>query len=128
MASSQKKEKKVSGVYVRSQMIVPIKSLAIQQKVNSILEELSVGKAIDPPPDVFPLKHDLAPIPKMPTEKVCKHFEELLQSISTLLEIKKQTDKLEQELKVLQNRKAALLGEPIPSPSDASSSVCSVCE
>ncbi len=38
-----KKEKKVSGVYVRSQMITPVKSQALLQKVSNILDELGVG-------------------------------------------------------------------------------------
>jgi hypothetical protein len=41
--ATQKKEKKISGVYVRSQSIAPIRSQTMQQKVNSILEEFGVG-------------------------------------------------------------------------------------
>lgn len=40
--AAPKKDKKVSGVFVRSQTITPVKSTAVQLKVNAIFDELGV--------------------------------------------------------------------------------------
>lgn len=45
-SSALKKEKKVSGVFVRSQTITTIKSQTMLQKVKLVLEELGIGRAI----------------------------------------------------------------------------------
>jgi len=56
----------------------------------------------------------LSLLPKMPTAEVCEQFDALLQSIVALLEMKRQMDKLEQELRILQHRKAELLAAQTP--------------
>lgn len=54
----------------------------------------------------------------MPTEEICDHYDALIQSIQSLLEMKRQMDKLEHELRILQNRKALLLEKSDTLPND----------
>lgn len=86
-----KKEKKGGGVLVRSQTLTMPKSHATQQKVTSMLEELGVP--------IFP---------KMPTQKTCQHYQELTQSILSLLDIKKHAERLENELHSLKQHRTSL--------------------
>lgn len=73
------------GVYLRSTKITTYKP-ALQSKVATILQEL-----------------ELPSRPVMPTAKVCAKMESLLQSITVLLQAKKQLDELETELKIKQD-------------------------
>lgn len=73
------------GVYLRSTKITTYKP-ALQSKVAAILQELELPNR-----------------PVMPTAKVCAKMESLLQSITVLLQAKKQLDELETELKIKQD-------------------------
>ncbi|KAI3630715.1 hypothetical protein MIR68_012150 [Amoeboaphelidium protococcarum] len=79
-----KKERKVTGVLVRSQSLPVARSQIQQQRVNFMLEELGVS--------VFP---------KMPTKQTCQLYDELIKSILHILDLQKQTEKLQNDLKVL---------------------------
>jgi hypothetical protein len=46
----------------------------------------------------------------MPTAQVCEKYDEILHAIVTMLDAKKQVDRVEHELRALRNRKAALEG------------------
>lgn len=75
-------DKLPAGVYLRSTKITSLKP-SIQAKVTGVMAELGVAAR-----------------PLMPTAKVCAKFESLQQSISVLLEAKRQYDKLDAELKI----------------------------
>jgi len=77
-----KKEKLNPGVLVRSQKI-PIPKQALLLKVHKALQEFGLG-----------------PRPTMPTETVCAKFTELQKMTQNLLDLKKQVDKQEHELKI----------------------------
>lgn len=77
-----KKEKLNPGVLVRSQKI-PIPKQALLLKVHKALQEFGLG-----------------PRPTMPTENVCSKFTELQKMTQNLLDLKKQVDKQEHELKI----------------------------
>ncbi|KAK9480680.1 hypothetical protein V1514DRAFT_325115 [Lipomyces japonicus] len=81
-------DKLVPGVFLRSTKISTLKP-TVQAKVSSVLTELGISQKL-----------------AMPTAKVCERFEMLQQSISVLLEAKKQVDKLEAEVKVLKAQKS----------------------
>lgn len=86
-------DKLTTGVYLRSAKLVNYRQ-AVQGKMNLVLGELGIP-----------------PRPVMPTSKVCSKFDALQQSISVLLEAKKQADKLETEIRILKTQK----GYPNPS-------------
>ncbi|KAH8550498.1 hypothetical protein BGW37DRAFT_66577 [Umbelopsis sp. PMI_123] len=84
----EKKEKLTPGVYVRSQKIPPIKPNMIQ-KVGKVMDELGI-----------PIR------PIMPTAQVCAKFEQLQTAIITLLDLKRQVDRQETDLKVKKAQKS----------------------
>ncbi|KAK9447528.1 uncharacterized protein V1518DRAFT_407051 [Limtongia smithiae] len=79
-------EKLTQGVYLRSTRTTSLKP-TVQAKVASVLAELDISSKL-----------------AMPTAKVCDKFELLQQSINVLLETKRQADKLEAEVRVLQQK------------------------
>ncbi|KAF9926097.1 swr complex subunit [Linnemannia zychae] len=85
-----KKEKLTPGAYLRSQKMTPIVSTK-QQRVQSALVTLGL-----------PFK------PSMPTATVMAKWDQVQSNIVTLLDIKKQADKLESDLKVLKMRRGSL--------------------
>ncbi|KAL1915292.1 uncharacterized protein VTP21DRAFT_6750 [Calcarisporiella thermophila] len=90
------REKLVPGVYVRSQKMQQIRQSALA-KVTKVMEELNIG-----------------PRPIMPTQSVCAKFEQLHSTIVTLLDMKRQLDRLEQEVKTQRLRKSGVgLNTPI---------------
>ncbi|CAO3662518.1 unnamed protein product [Umbelopsis ramanniana] len=91
----EKKEKLTPGVYVRSQKIPPIKPNMIQ-KVGKVMDELGI-----------PIR------PIMPTAQVCAKFEQLQTAIITLLDLKRQVDRQETDLKVKKTQKTKD-GTPTP--------------
>ena len=99
---SQKKEKKVVGVVVRSQTLTVPKSQSLQQKVSLMLEELGVP--------IFP---------KMPTQQTVEQYQELTQNIVQLIEAKRQADKMEQELRHLEQQRQQLEQSMSPAPMSA---------
>ena len=68
--------------FLRSQKIPPLK-LSLQTRVSSVMTELNI------PPRLA-----------MPTSTVCTQYEKLQNTITLMLEAKRQYDKLEQEIKV----------------------------
>ncbi|KAF8945597.1 swr complex subunit [Haplosporangium gracile] len=87
-----KKEKLTPGAYLRSQKMTPIVSTK-QQRVQSALVTLGL-----------PFK------PAMPTATVMAKWDQVQSNIVTLLDIKKQADKLESDLKVVKMRRGSLGG------------------
>lgn len=81
-------DKLSTGVYLRSSKITTYKQ-ALQSKIHQVLAELGISAR-----------------PIMPTAKVTAKFDSLQQSISVLLETKKQADKLETEIQVLRTQRA----------------------
>lgn len=80
-------DKLSAGVYLRSSKITSYKQ-TLQAKISQVLAELNIS-----------------PRPVMPTAKVTAKFDSLQQSISVLLEAKKQADKLETEIRILRAQK-----------------------
>ncbi|CDK27208.1 unnamed protein product [Kuraishia capsulata CBS 1993] len=76
-----------AGVNLRSNKISSYKP-AVQAKIASTLNELGISTK-----------------PTIPTGKVCEKFDELLHAISILLETKRQTDKLETEIRLIQSQR-----------------------
>ncbi|KAF9103555.1 swr complex subunit [Mortierella sp. GBA35] len=87
-----KKEKLTPGAYLRSQKMTPVVSTK-QQRVQSALVTLGL-----------PFK------PAMPTATVMAKWDQVQSNIVTLLDIKKQADKLESDLKVMKMRRGSLTG------------------
>ncbi|KAF9584654.1 swr complex subunit [Lunasporangiospora selenospora] len=87
-----KKEKLTPGAYLRSQKQTPIVSTKVQ-RVQSMLMQLGVT-----------LK------PMMPTASVMAKWDQLNTNIVTLLDLKKQVDKLESDLKVAKMRRGSASG------------------
>lgn len=87
-----KKEKLTPGAYLRSQKMTPIVSTK-QQRVQTTLSQLGQ-----------PLK------PTMPTATVMGKWDQLTNNIVTLLDLKKQVDKLEADLKVVKMRRGSASG------------------
>ncbi|KAF9352648.1 swr complex subunit [Mortierella sp. AD094] len=87
-----KKEKLTPGAYLRSQKMTPIVSTK-QQRVSATLTQLGL-----------PLK------PAMPTATVMSKWDQLSNNIVTLLDLKKQVDKLESDLKVVKMRRGSVTG------------------
>lgn len=81
-------DKLSTGVYLRSSKITTYKQ-ALQVKIHQVLAELGISTR-----------------PVMPTARVAAKFDSLQQSISVLLETKKQADKLETEIRVLRAQKS----------------------
>ncbi|KAI1936407.1 swr complex subunit [Ophidiomyces ophidiicola] len=80
-----------SGVQFRNdkaQKLTQAKSNIQSQKISAALTELDI------PPRLF-----------MPTEKVCKEFEKLIQSVNVLLDVRKYAEKVEAEIRVLEAAK-----------------------
>ncbi|KAF9947613.1 swr complex subunit [Mortierella alpina] len=84
-----KKEKLIPGAYLRSQKTAPIVSTK-QQRVQSTLVQLGL-----------PFK------PAMPTATVIAKWDQLTNNIVTLLDLKKQVDKLESDVKVVKMRRGS---------------------
>ncbi|KAG0325473.1 swr complex subunit [Podila humilis] len=82
-----KKEKLTPGAYMRSQKMAPVVSTK-QQRVQATLTQLGI-----------PLK------PVMPTATVMSKWDQLSNNIVTVLDLKKQVDKLEADLKVAKIRR-----------------------
>ncbi|ODV94132.1 hypothetical protein PACTADRAFT_4086 [Pachysolen tannophilus NRRL Y-2460] len=80
-------EKLTPGVSLRSAKITSFRP-AVQTRINSVLNELGI-----------------APKPTIPTAKVCEKFEILLHTINLLLDAKRQTDKLETEIKIIASQR-----------------------
>lgn len=81
------KEKVQPGVHVRSQKIVTFKP-SVQAKVVEILGQLGLTEK-----------------PTIPTGPVCKKFDKLLNKISHLVSLKKQSDKLTAEIELIKRQK-----------------------
>ncbi|KAG0341259.1 swr complex subunit [Podila horticola] len=87
-----KKEKLIPGAYMRSQKMTPVVSTK-QQRVQATLTQLGL-----------PLK------PAMPTATVMSKWDLLTNNIVSLLDLKKQVDKLESDLKVAKIRRGSASG------------------
>ncbi|KAF8956618.1 swr complex subunit [Entomortierella lignicola] len=87
-----KKEKLPAGAYLRSQKMTPIVSTK-QQRVSATLTQLGLGLR-----------------PAMPTATVMSKWDQLNNNIVTLLDLKKQVDKLESDLKVAKMRRGSVSG------------------
>ncbi|KAF9368804.1 swr complex subunit [Podila verticillata] len=87
-----KKEKLIPGAYMRSQKMAPVVSTK-QQRVQATLTQLGL-----------PLK------PAMPTATVMAKWDLLTNNIVSLLDLKKQVDKLESDLKVAKIRRGSASG------------------
>ncbi|KAJ5227202.1 uncharacterized protein N7469_007208 [Penicillium citrinum] len=88
----QHHERLTAGVQFRSdraQKLTQAKSNVQTQKLASALAELEI------PVRLF-----------MPTERVCKDFEKLIQSVNVLLEARKVAEKVESEIRILEASKA----------------------
>ena len=88
----QHHERVTAGVQFRSdraQKLTQAKSNVQTQKLASALAELEI------PVRLF-----------MPTERVCKDFEKLIQSVNVLLEARKVAEKVESEIRILEASKA----------------------
>lgn len=72
----------------RAQKLAQAKSNVQSQKIAAALTELDI------PPRLF-----------MPTEKVCKEFEKLIQSVNVLLDVRKYAEKVEAEVRILEAAK-----------------------
>ncbi|GME84333.1 unnamed protein product [Ambrosiozyma monospora] len=83
-------EKVQAGVYLRSQKIVTFKP-AVQSKVVEILNELGISMRLT-----------------MPTGAVCSKFDKLMHRIASLVDLKKQTDKIEAEVTLMKRQKGLL--------------------
>lgn len=95
-------DKLTAGVFLRSTKIATYKQ-NLQAKMNLVLGELGIP-----------------PRPVMPTGKVCAKFDSLQHSISVLLEAKKQADKLETEIRILQTQKGySSSSAPMEEPSSS---------
>lgn len=82
--------KKSPSTYLRSTKMLPVKS-GLQSKVNTLLEEVGV-----------PVK------PKMATVAIIAKYDELREKAKDILEMKKQLEKIEHDLKVVKIRKGEL--------------------
>ncbi|KAF9918882.1 swr complex subunit [Lobosporangium transversale] len=87
-----KKEKLTPGAYLRSQKMTPIVSTK-QHRVTATLTQLGL-----------PIK------PAMPTAAVMAKWDQLNINVVTLLDLKKQVDKLESDLKVVKMRRGSASG------------------
>ncbi|KAG0050673.1 hypothetical protein BGZ83_004539 [Gryganskiella cystojenkinii] len=87
-----KKEKLTPGAYLRSQKMTPVVSTK-QQRLSATLVQLGM-----------PVK------PAMPTVNVMAKWDHLQNNIVTLLDLKKQVDKLEADLKVVKMRRGSNSG------------------
>ena len=91
-------ERIVSGVQFRHEKITKItmaKSATQTQKLQAALVELSIPTRL-----------------VMPTDRVCKEFERLVGHIQILLDQRRMTEKLSNEIKVLEEMKRVRLGLP----------------
>jgi DNA methyltransferase 1-associated protein 1 len=95
--------RKVQSIYLRSTKMLPVKS-GLQAKVNLLLEEHGV-----------PVK------PKMATERIIKKYDELREKAKDILEMKKQLEKIEHDLKVVKIRNGEIPDDALDV--DASGSV-----
>ncbi|PWA01562.1 hypothetical protein BB558_002344 [Smittium angustum] len=87
------------GAFLRSEKITPVPKHRVEQ-VQLILDHLGVSCSISAWPRPF-----------MPTAPICDRFEEIIQNIVPLLELKKVCDKTEAELCILESRKNMLVKE-----------------
>ena len=81
---------KVSNISLRSTKMIPVKS-GLQTKVNVLLEEAGV-----------PIK------PKMATSAILAKYDDLREKAKDILEMKKQLEKLEHDLKVVKIKKGEI--------------------
>ena len=106
-----KREKISTGAYVRSSKVnAPLAVGAkLSKKVDLYLEQLGIGMFILPLALLWLVLYlNLAAKPSLPTAAICQAFDELRQDVVTLLELKKTTDRLEYETKLLRQRKSTL--------------------
>lgn len=87
--------KKAPSTYLRSTKMLPVKS-GLQSKVNTLLEEAGV-----------PVK------PKMATSAIIAKYDELREKAKDILEMKKQLEKIEHDLKVVKIRKGEIPDDQI---------------
>ncbi|KAJ3129337.1 swr complex subunit [Nowakowskiella sp. JEL0407] len=86
-----RKERLTAGVYLRGARLAthrPGSKAVVQTRVAGLLDEIGVGQK-----------------PLLPTQKVGQRFDDLKNQIWQLLEIKRQIDKLQHDLSVLQNKR-----------------------
>ena len=103
----QHHERLTGGVQFRSdraQKLTQAKSNVQTQKLASALAELEI------PVRLF-----------MPTERVCKDFEKLIQSVNLLLDARKVAEKVESEIRVLEAAKAERERKEAPEPTEKDS-------
>ncbi len=82
-------EKIQPGVVLRSQKLPSFKPM-VQNKVFEMLNEVGIAAR-----------------PTMPTARVCHKFEELMKSMASLIDLKKQTDNLRTEISLIKNQRNA---------------------
>ncbi|KAI7824741.1 hypothetical protein BC939DRAFT_449916 [Gamsiella multidivaricata] len=87
-----KKEKLTPGAYLRSQKMTPVVSTKLQRVQNTLLQLQLPSK------------------PAMPTATVMAKWDQLTNNIVTVLDLKKQVDKLEADLKVVKMRRGSASG------------------
>lgn len=82
-------EKLQPGVVLRSQKLPSFKPM-VQNKVFEMLNEVGIAAR-----------------PTMPTARVCHKFEELMKSMASLIDLKKQTDNLRTEISLIKSQRNA---------------------
>ena len=82
-------EKIQPGVALRSQKLPSFKPM-VQNKVFEMLNEVGIAAR-----------------PTMPTARVCHKFEELMKSMASLIDLKKQTDNLRTEISLIKSQRNA---------------------
>lgn len=82
-------EKIQPGVVLRSQKLPSFKPM-VQNKVFEMLNEVGIAAR-----------------PTMPTARVCHKFEELMKSMASLIDLKKQTDNLRTEISLIKSQRNA---------------------
>ncbi|OLL23911.1 SWR1-complex protein 4 [Neolecta irregularis DAH-3] len=75
-------EKLVQGVFIRSQKISTLRQ-TIQQRVNACMTELGFSQRLS-----------------MPTQRNCQLYDNLQQAVVTMLDLKRQVDKLQHDIRV----------------------------
>lgn len=91
-------ERLTSGVSFRHEKInraTTAKSQVQTQKINAALTELEIPARLS-----------------MPTEKVCREFERLVSQIQLLLDARKTSSRVAEEVKILEDMRRQRLGEP----------------
>lgn len=97
---SHPQERLTSGIQFRHQKIDRLtmaKSQVQTTKIQAALTELGIPQRL-----------------LMPTERVCREFERLVESVHRLIDTRKQNEKTTSEIKVLEEMKRIRLGQPKP--------------